>query len=92
VAEDFYILDGVRRAVAAREAGKRMLWVLYHQPGKRSRMRRIYLQRLYSPKPEIKADARFLRIRRPIDRPVDVEALGLDGQLPVVPLLEVELV
>jgi ParB-like chromosome segregation protein Spo0J len=33
MAEEFYILDGVRRAVAAREAGKRMIWVLYHQAG-----------------------------------------------------------
>jgi hypothetical protein len=92
MAEEFYILDGVRRAAAAREAGKRMIWVLYHQAGKKSRMRRVYLHSLYSPKSEIKTNARFFRIQPPIERPIDVEVLGLEGQSPVVPLLEVELV
>jgi hypothetical protein len=91
VREKLYVLDGVRRALAVREADRRTIWALYHQAGTRSVLRRVRLDRLYSPKATVEQDARFFRIRPPIDKPIEVELLGLPGQLPAVPLAKVKL-
>ena len=87
----FYILNGVRRALATREAGRRTIWALFHQAGTRSVLRRVPLDRLYSPKDTVEKDARFFRIHLPIDKPIEVEALGLSEQSPAVPLSKVKL-
>lgn len=89
--EKLYILNGVRRALATREAGRRTIWALFHQAGTRSVLRRVSIDRLYSPKAAVEKDARFFRIRLPIDKPIEVEALGLSEQSPAVPLSKVKL-
>lgn len=55
-------------------------------------LRRLALKQLFSPKAQIELDARFYRILLPIRTPIGVEPLGEPGQLPVVPLVKVELV
>jgi hypothetical protein len=91
VREDLYILNGVRRALAAREAGRKTIWALLHQAGTRSVLRRARLDRLYSPKAAVEQNARFFRIQLPIDKPIEVEALGLPDQSRAVPLAKVKL-
>jgi hypothetical protein len=90
--ERFYILNGVRRAVAVREAGRRTIQALIHRSGKSRLLRRLALKQLFSPKAQVELDARFYRVLLPIKTPIDVEPLGEPGQLPVVPLAKVELV
>lgn len=91
-AEKFYILSGVRRAVAAREAGRRTIRAIIHRSRTPSVLRRVELKRLFSPKAHIEVDARFFRILPPIKIPIEIEPLGEPGQLPVVPLTKVKLV
>ena len=88
---NLYILNGVRRALAVREAGRKTIWAIYHQAGTRSVLQRVRLDRLYSPKASVERNARFFRIRLPVDKPIEVEALGLPDQSPAVPLAKVKL-
>jgi ParB-like nuclease domain. len=90
--ERLYILNGVRRAVAVREAGKKTIQATIHRAGKSPVSRRIALDRLFSPKARVELDARFYRILLPLRTPIEVEPLGLPSQDPSVPLAEVELV
>jgi len=90
--EKLYILNGVRRALSYREAGRKTIWALFYQAGSRSVLRRVRLDQLYSPKSKIEQDARFFRIRPPTYDPIEVESLGQPGQLQVVPLGNVKLV
>jgi len=90
--ERFYILNGVRRAVAVREAGRRTIQAWIHRSGKSRVLRRLALKQLFSPKAQVELDARFYRVLLPIRTPIDVEPLGELGQLPVIPLSKVELV
>jgi hypothetical protein len=87
----FYIHNGVRRALAAREAGQRTVGALILRPGKLPVLRRVALDRLFSPKKRVEADARFQLIRPPIRIPIEVEPLGERGQSRSVPLAEVKL-
>jgi len=48
-------------------------------------------EKLYSPKATVEKDARLFRIQPPIDKPIEIEALGLPEQLPTVPLSKVKL-
>lgn len=88
----FYIQNGVRRALAAREAGQQTIRALVHKAGKRPVLRRLDLDLLYSPKSRVESDARFLRIRPPIKTPIEVEPLGEPDQSRTVPLVDVDLV
>jgi len=90
--ERFYILNGVRRAVAVREAGRRTIQALIHRSGKQPVEKRVSLSQLFSPKSQVKQEARFFRILPPINNPIEVEPLGLPNQDPSVPLAKVELV
>jgi hypothetical protein len=81
----FYIHNGVRRALAAREAGQRTIGALVLRPGKPPVLRRL------PPKKRVELDARFQRIRPPIRNPIEVEPLGARGQSRSVPLAEVKL-
>lgn len=99
---DFYIFDGVHRAVAAREL--RLIGVLatLHDEGSRPRLIVVDPARLYSPKSEIK---RFYKNRdfhelvalmgtvegRTRLRPIEVERLGNPGQTGSVPLVDVRI-
>ena len=91
MAGKLYILNGVRRALAAREAGRKTIWAVFHQAGSRSTLRRGRLDQLSSPKARVEQDARFFCIRPLIEKPIEVEALGRPGQLPAVPLSKVKL-
>ena len=88
---NLYILNDVRRAIAVRETGRKTIWALFHQAGTRSVLQRVRLDRLYSPKASVEQNPRFLRIQLPIDKPIEVEALGLPDQSPAVPLAKVKL-
>jgi hypothetical protein len=89
--EAFYILNGVRRALVAREAERKTIWAIFHKAGTRSVLRRVSLDRLFSPKAKVEQDARFFRIQPPIEKPIEVEPLGQPNQLPTVPLARVKL-
>lgn len=90
--EEFYILNGVRRALTAREAGRKTIRALFHKSGMKSKQRRVSLDQLFSPKTKVELDARFFRIQTPIEEPIEIELLGQSGQMPVVPLTKVKLV
>jgi hypothetical protein len=90
--ERFYILNGVRRAMAVREAGRKTIQATILRAGKPPVSRRLALKLLFSPKAQVELDARFYRILLPLRTPIEVEPLGLPNQDPSVPLAKVELV
>lgn len=89
----FFILNGVRRALVVREAGRKTIpAVIYcegYPPILHSRMR---LSKLHSPKIAVEYDGRFAAIDLPIREPITVEPLGARGQQSSVPLARVRLV
>jgi hypothetical protein len=89
----FYILNGVRRALASREWNRKTIpAIVFLGSGKKPVLRpRMSLVALFSPKPTIRLDERFTRILPPIFDPIEVELLGNRGQLPVLPLSKVRL-
>jgi len=94
----YYVLDGVRRSVAAREAGRADIPAKITELGKPSVLTRIPLDQLHSPKPEVLRDYRYVRyteyptqVLRTEPPPITVEPLGLPGQLPTTPLFQVSL-
>jgi hypothetical protein len=52
----------------------------------------LRLDQLFSPKTSVPLDARFLRIQPPIHTPIQVQPLGLPGQVSTVPLNQVTIV
>src|SRR6185437_3680315 len=86
-AERFYIQNGVRRSLAVREAGLGEVPATIYRPGQAPVTTTLKLDQLFSPKGSVSADARFLRIQPPIYTPIEVEPLGLSGQLPSIPIL-----
>jgi hypothetical protein len=94
----FYISSGVRRAVAAREAGRTDILAIIYEPGKPPVTTRVPLDQLHSPKPFILKDFRYIRnVEYPLlvlktePPPIEVEPLGLPGQGKTTPLLRVAL-
>jgi hypothetical protein len=92
----YYIAEGVRRAVAAREAGLADILAIIVAPGKRDRLERIPLDQLRSPKDLIYRDGRYLRVEIATKAgkaitPIEVQPFGLPGQLPAVELRQVQL-
>jgi hypothetical protein len=57
----YEIREGVRRAVAAREAGKPDIPALIIEPGTAVRLESIPLTELYSPRSETPRDFRYIR-------------------------------
>lgn len=88
----YYIQSGVRRAVASQQRLLSEIPAVIYQPGRTPVKSRLNLNQLYSPKAEITLDQRFLAIVPPIHTPIEVELLGLPGQLPSVPVSQVRLV
>src|SRR5437899_12803483 len=89
----FYILEGVRRSVAAREEGLGDIPARIVEPGKPDILTRISLDQLHSPKLMILRDYRYIRYTEYPTRvlkteppPIIVEPLGLPGQKLTVPL------
>ena len=94
----FYIQDGVRRAVAAREAGLLTIPAILREPGRPDQRLQMPLDELYSPKSSIQRDYRYIRyteyptkVLKTEPPPILIEPLGLPGQLPSVPLSQVAL-
>ncbi len=88
----YYIQDGVRRSLAAREAGLSDVPATIFRQGHKPITTRIPLDRLNSPKPSIPRDSRYLdRNLAPTlsgsePPPISVEPLGQPGQLPTTPI------
>lgn len=86
----FYILGGVRRALASRLAGLKTVPAKIYREGRPPEYRpRMRLASLFSPKGTVPIDARFLRITPPIKEPIEVEPLGARAQPRSVPLADV---
>lgn len=88
----FFILNGVRRALAAREAGRKTISAIICREGRPPEHRpRMRLDQLYSSKREVEKDDRYARIDLPIVQPITVEPIRARGQQPSVPLGQVVL-
>jgi RHS repeat-associated protein len=91
-AENFFVENGVRRSLAVRETGLSEIPATIYRPGQAPLNTTLRLNQLFSPKTSVPVDARFLRIQPPIHTPIEVQPLGLPGQVPTVPLDQVILV
>ncbi|HXG09637.1 MAG TPA: ParB N-terminal domain-containing protein [Gemmataceae bacterium] len=96
--QQYYILDGVRRAVAAYRSGLKDIQAIIVEQGKPDVSARISLDQLHSPKHQIPRDARYIvnteyptQVLKTEPPPIHVESLGLPGQLPTVPITQVQL-
>jgi RHS repeat-associated protein len=87
----YYIQNGVRRSVASREAGLDEIPATIYELGRPPVTTILKLDQLHSPKPEILSDPRFQRIQPPIYTPIEVEPLGLPGQMATTPVRHVRL-
>jgi hypothetical protein len=94
----YYIEVGVRRCVAAREAGKADIAAVIYEPGQPPYVTRIPLSQLHSPKPFILRDYRYIRdteyptlVLKTEPPAISVQPLGLPGQGRTTPLLQVSL-
>jgi hypothetical protein len=90
--ERFFIENGVRRSLVVREAGGSEIPATIFRPGQAPTTTTVRLDQLFSPKTSVPLDARFLRIQPPIHTPIQLQPLGLPGQVPTVPLGQVILV
>ena len=93
----FYIADGVRRCVAARELGLNDIEAKVVVPGKPDYLAVLYLNELFSPKTTIDRNARDLRIELAMSAGkqlpcIEVQPLGgVAGQTRTIPLAKVRL-
>jgi hypothetical protein len=85
----YYVLQGVRRCVAAREAGKTDILAEINEVGKPDVLRQIPLADLYSRKSAVLRDYRYVRyteyptlVLKTEPPPIIVEPLGMAGQDP----------
>src|SRR5947209_7665110 len=97
---DYHIENGVRRAVAAREANLQSILAELHETGKPSKLILVKLDSLHSTKFSIsRSDPRYISVEQGMSSPqararmpeIDVQPLGEPGQMPTVPLLQVQL-
>lgn len=95
----YYIKGGVRRAVAAREAGLPDIPAIIVEQGKSDVCSRLPLDQLHSPKHTVSRDYRYIRhteyptlVLKTEPPPILVERLGLPGQSSTVPLADVTLI
>ena len=88
----YYISDGVRRSLAARESGIPEISAKLVREGQADELIRVHLDQLHSPKISIDlADPRFSPTLGPNYSPILVQPLGVPGQMPTTPLLNVEI-
>ena len=87
--EMFYIENGVRRSLVSKNAGLSEIPATIYRPGSAPTTTTLRLDQLLSPKPTVPLDSRYLRIQPPIVTPIQVQPLGLPGQMPSVPLRNV---
>lgn len=95
----FFILNGVRRAVSAREAGLKDVPGTIYVSGKPPVTTRLGLDQLLTSKPVIARDARYINNTETPTRagrqppPIEVEPFGAPGQpRGLIPLLNVKLI
>jgi len=98
VLPQYYIYQGVRRSVAARDAGLSDIPAIIVEDGKADLLTRISLHQLHSPKHEILRDYRYIRnteyptlVLKTEPPPIIVEPSGARGQGPVIPISQVVL-
>jgi hypothetical protein len=98
VLPQYYILQGVRRSVAARDAGLSDIPAFIVEEGKADVLTRIPLYQLHSPKHEILRDYRYIRdteyptrVLKTEPPPIIVEPLGAPGQGQSIPISQVVL-
>jgi hypothetical protein len=92
MAEKFFIQNGVRRALASREDGRKTVPAILYREGRPPELfPRMRLSKLYTSKKGVPRDVRFLRIVPPIESPIEIEPLGEAGQPRAVPLAFVQL-
>jgi hypothetical protein len=96
----YYIENGVRRAVAARESGVQTIAAYLYDAGKKPQLIAVDLDDLHSPKSSIsQSDRRYVRALKGMGSaqarakvpPIDVQPLGDKGQKSTVPLAQVAL-
>lgn len=88
--ESFYILNGVRRALASLIWHRKTVPAIIYREGMEPEYRaRMRLDQLYSPKTTVVDDARLARIMPPIENAIEVEPLGSRKQTYSVPLTKV---
>jgi hypothetical protein len=92
----YYVKEGVRRAVAAREAGWKDIPARVIEEGRADVYVVLSLDQLHSPKPEVLRDYRYIRyseypirVLRRQPHPIDVEPLGVPNQGRATPLAQV---
>lgn len=90
--ETFFIQNGVRRALASREDGRKTIPAIIYRAGRKPELRpRMSLSKLYTSKEMVPNDLRFLRIVPPIESPIEIEPIGKAGQPRAVHLAVVRL-
>lgn len=96
----YYIREGVRRAVAARETGVSVLSAWLEVEGRRDQIIEVSLDQLHSPREAVSiTEQRYLNVLRGMRTPLDrkklplivVEPLGTRRQTGSVPLAQVRL-
>jgi hypothetical protein len=94
----YYIREGVRRAVAARDAGWTSLLAQVVVAGQADQVLRVQLNQLHSPKKLILRDSRYIRdteyrttVLKTEPPPIEVAPLGESGQSAAIPLAQVVL-
>ena len=96
----YCIMGGVRRAVAALRAGWADIPAVVHVPGQLDIVTRVPLADLWSPKPVVARDARYVRnteyptaVLGTEPPPIEVQPLGVPGPpAALTPLAAVRLV
>jgi RHS repeat-associated protein len=91
-APQYFIEDGVRRAVAARERGSPTVPAIIHEPGKPPVTADIPLSQLNSPKPIVPRDQRMVNTLMQPGPPPPISVSPMPGPVPTVPLADVKLV
>jgi hypothetical protein len=89
--EQFFIENGVRRSLAVGEAGLSEIPAMISRPWQALVTTTLQLDQLFSPKTSVPQDSRFLSIQPPIYTPIEVQPLGLPGQVPSIPIFQVGL-
>jgi hypothetical protein len=95
--DEFYIENGVHRAVAARENGLKVIPGILYEPGRPPRTVWIPIDQLHSPRVSIsRSDPRHnypalevamgTALGRSRIPPIEVQPLGVAGQPPSIPL------
>ena len=95
----YYIQQGVRRCVAARDAGNSDIPAILFEPGQPPVQMQVSLHQLYSPKRFVLRDARYIRdieyptrVLQTVPPPIEIEPLGAPRQTSSIPLAQVRLV